>query len=120
MAPILAELEALTPRERLENVRPRQAKADLKNLEPWREQVGGAIQRALSLAGLTQKEGWVLLGHNDGARLNRWIAGSERPQFDALFAVERLRPALVIALSELAGEDVTINTVVTIRRKVVA
>lgn len=92
------------------------AKADLKNLAPWRAHVGGAIQRALALAGLSQKEGWVLLGHKDGSQLNRWIAGQERPQFDALFAVAALRQPLVIALSEIAGEGVEIVTEIRVRR----
>lgn len=102
-------------RERLENLHPAMAKADLKKVE-WREQVGGAIERALSLAGLTQKEGWALLGHNDGAQLNRWIKGTERPQFDVLFSVEQLRQPLVLALCELAGAGVEIETTVRIRR----
>lgn len=91
------------------------AKADLKNLE-WREQVGLAIEKALKLAGKTQKEAWVLLGHNDGAQLNRWIKGTERPQFDALFSVEELRQPLVVALAGLAGAGVEIATSITIRR----
>lgn len=90
----------------------------LKELEtPWREQVGHAIERALELAGKTQKEGWVLLGHKDGSQLSRWIAGTERPQFDALFAVEELRVPLVVALASLAGHGVEITTQITVRRR---
>lgn len=92
------------------------AKAVNKIENGWKAQMGKAVQRALSLAGLSQKEGWALLGHNDGAQLNRWIHGQERPQFDALFAVESLRQPLVVALAELAGAGVEINTSIVIRR----
>lgn len=86
------------------------AKADLKNLErPWREQIGHAIERALHLAELTQKEGWVLIGHHDGAQLNRWIKGTERPQFDVLFAATKLRQPLAQALAEMAGAEVEVT-----------
>lgn len=95
---------------RFENLAAQMAKAALKNLEkPWREQIGAAIERALKLAGLTQKEGWALLGHNDGAQLNRWIKGTERPQLDTLFAVEMLRQPLAQALAEIAGAEVEVT-----------
>jgi len=103
--------------ERLETVRPAMVKADLKNLEiPWREMVGRALQRAFSLAGLTQKEGSNLL-NRDQAQVARWIAGTERVQLDAVFAVESLRQPLVVALAELAGEGVEIETTVRIVRR---
>lgn len=114
MSSMLPDSSMPALRDRLDGIRATAAKP-LKKIE-WREHVGQAIQRALSLAGLTQKEGWVLLGHNDGAQLNRWIAGSERPQFDALFSIESLRQPLVVALAELAGEAVEIQTVLTIRK----
>lgn len=98
--------------ERLETVRPAMAKADLQNLEPcWRQQVGRAIQRAFSLAGISQKEASALLGHKDQTQVCAWIAGRERPQFDALFAVEVLRQPLVMAIAELAGEETEIRIV---------
>lgn len=103
--------------DRLE-MRPTMAKADLKNLEDrWREQVGRAVQRCFLLAGRSQKEAAALIGR-DAAQVQRWIAGTERPQFDAIFAVDELRQALVIALAELAGAGVEVETVVRISRRV--
>lgn len=101
--------------ERLDDVRPRMAKALNKVETPWREQVGQAIQRAFALAGVTQKEAAGLLDR-DQAQVARWISGAERPQVDAIFAVDRLRSSLVLALSELAGPDVEIETTIHIRR----
>ncbi len=90
------------------------AKADLQKLEMsdfWAE-IGKAIQRALSLAGWTQKEAAGHIGR-DTAQIARWIAGTERPQFDALFAVEELRWPLVQALAALDAKN---EIVITIRR----
>lgn len=103
-------------RQRLENIEPRMAKADLKNLETARREIGQALDYAISLANRTQKEVWAALGHSDGAQLNRWIAGTERPQFDGLFSIEWLRQPLVIALAGLAGAGVEVETVIRVRR----
>lgn len=102
--------------QRLENVRPSMAKAELKNIETWKSSVGRAVQRCFALAGVTQKEGAALLDR-DAAQVQRWIAGSERPQFDAIFAVESLRQPLVVALAELAGDGVEIITEIRVRRR---
>ena len=104
-------------RQRLENVRPEPAKADLKKLEEqWKQQIGAAIDYAISQANRTQKEVWVALGHNDPSQLNRWIAGTERPHFDKLFAIEWLRQPLVIALAGLGGCGVEVQTTITLKR----
>lgn len=104
-------------RQRLENVAPVMAKADLNFLETtWKQRVGQAVETAISMANRTQKETWAALGHNDGAQLNRWLAGTERPQFDALFAIDWLQQPLVIALAGLAGQGVEVTTHIQIRR----
>lgn len=103
--------------ERLEMPSPVMAKADLKNLETsWRQQVGRAVARAFSIAGLSQKEAAGLIGRDPG-QVGRWFTGVERPQFDAILAVQVLRTPLVEAIAELAGEDVEIETVVRVRRR---
>lgn len=95
--------------------RPRMARADLRKPETdaWRQQIGQAIARAMSLCGWSLKEFAGAVGR-DPRQCARWIDGTERPQLDVVFAVERLRQPLVQALSELAGADV--QTVITIRR----
>lgn len=92
------------------------AKAHLPNREtPWRARVGGAVERCFSLAGLTLKEAADLIGR-DRAQVGKWIAGTERPQIDAIFAVESLRCPLVIALSELAGAGVEVETTIRVKK----
>jgi len=97
-------------RNSLERVTPQMAKADLNTIEKreFREEIGRAIQRAIGLAGLSQKEAAGEIGR-DAAQLARWIAGTERPQFDALFAVERLREPLCVALAQMSGADVQLE-----------
>jgi ribosome-binding protein aMBF1 (putative translation factor) len=98
-------------------IRPRMAKADLRKTETgWLSTVGKAIQRAASLVGWSLKE---LADHvgRDERQIARWINGAERPQFDALFAVEELRPALVMAIAEMAGDGVELETTIRIRKR---
>ncbi len=103
-------------RERLENDQPSMAKADLKILEQdWKALMGKAMQRCFALAGVSQKEAAGLM-ERDPAQVARWLAGTERPQLDAIFSVERFRQPLVQALAEQAGESVSVQTVVTLRR----
>jgi ribosome-binding protein aMBF1 (putative translation factor) len=106
-----------TPRHltRLESVRPVQAKADLKKVDPeWIALVGAAVSRAFQLAGLTQKEAAAALDRNP-AQVSRWCSGQERPQFDVLFAVEALRVPMVIALAGLI-DGVAVETTIHVRR----
>lgn len=93
------------------------AKADLRKAEitAWREHIGRAIERARTLRGWTLQE----LGREvkrDERQIARWIAGTERPQLDALFAVDSFRSPMVVALAELAGDNVEVTTQITVRR----
>jgi hypothetical protein len=87
-------------------------RGDLKKVAPWRARIGGTLDRALSLAHRNQKDLWVALGHSNGAQVNRWIAGTERMQLDALLAVDWLRQPLALAIAELA-DGVVITTSIT-------
>ena len=94
-------------RNSLDDVQPRMAKADIKEIEnrDFREEIGRAIERAVSLAGLSKKEVAGMI-QREPAQLARWIAGTERPQFDALFSVQQLRKPLCVALAQMAGASV--------------
>ena len=110
--------EKAEPRHRisLEDVPLRQVKAQLKEIEKrdFRAEIGHAVQRALSVAGRTQKEAAGMIGV-DVAQVARWIAGTERPQMDRLFAIEELRQPLIVALAELA-ENVEVVTEIRFRK----
>lgn len=93
------------------------AKADLRKAETadWKTEVGRAVERVKNMTGLSLKEFADAVGRED-RQVARWIAGTERPQFDAIFAVERFRQPLVIALAELIGQGVEVTTHISIRR----
>lgn len=107
MAMTVASQREATHRNSLDDVQPTMAKAVLNSVEDrdFREEIGRAIERAVSLAGLTKKEAAGLIGR-EFAQFSRWMAGTERPQFDALFAVEQLREPLCIALAQMSGASV--------------
>ena len=101
--------------ERLDRAKPVMAKASLNSADAWMEQVGAALQRAISLRGWSLKEFSGAVGR-DERQCSRWIKGKERAQFDVLFSVEELRQPLVIALAELAGQAVEVETTIRVRR----
>lgn len=112
--------EPLGRRHRLlAETRPRVLKADLRKAEtsdPWRVQVGRAIARSMQLLGWSLKEFAAAVGR-EPRQVARWIAGTERPQMDALFSVAALRAPLVQAFAELTGEAVEVETVIRVRRR---
>lgn len=105
---------ALHSEERMS--RPRMAKADLRKAEADAESrriFGRVILRLRQLSGLSLKE-FAALVDRDPRQCARWEDGTERPQFDAIFAALTLRQPLVIAIAELAGVEVETN--IRIRR----
>ena len=97
--------------------KPPMVKADLRKSEIalWREQLGKAIERAKALSGLNLNQFADEIGRNE-RQVARWITGDERPQFDAIFASDKLRQPIVIALAEMAGDGVCVETIVRVRR----
>lgn len=92
-----------------------QAKAEIRLAENWRIAVGNVIEDVRLLAKLSLKEFADRVGR-DERQIARWIASTERPQFDALFAVEEFQQPLVIAFARLAGHQVEIETTIHVRR----
>lgn len=95
------------------------AKADRRKAEieapDWRPMIGAAIEQAQLACKWSLKE-LADKVQRDERQVSRWIAGTERPQMDALFAVEALRQPLVVALAALA-DGVEIVTQITVRRR---
>lgn len=114
MSSSIAERPVSRQRISLEDVQPEMAKANFKKVETdLKAQLGQAIARAIASAGWSQKEAAAWL-HRDVAQVSRWIAGTERPQFDALFALEALRWPLITELARIDGDT---EVVTSIRRK---
>src|SRR5687767_6722479 len=88
--------------------RARMAKADVRKTDTaaFYAELGACIEEVRQQFGLTLKEFAVELGKNE-SYVRRQIEGSERPQLEMVFAIERFRPVLVIALAKrAAGVDV--------------
>lgn len=85
--------------------------------DEWKLVIGGAIERALELAGMQKGQAAFEMGYGENqAPLSRWIAGTESPQFARLWSVPALRGPIVLALAELS-ETVSVETTITVRRR---
>lgn len=93
-------------------------KADLRKTEmdSWRESIGRAIERVQERSGLSLKE-FADAVDRDERQVSRWFAGIEHAQLAAILAVPVLRQLLLVALAELIGESVEIETHIRIRRR---
>lgn len=86
--------------------KPRMAKADVRSPDmTWRTRIGAAIQRAI-LAVWENNQLAAAELEVDGAEFGKWLSGTRRPQFDRLFAIERLREPLINELARMAGASV--------------
>lgn len=100
------------------DVRPVAAKAGLHasaSIHPWRAVLGGAIKRARARKDWSLKQLAASLDR-DERQVARWEDGSERAHWDALFAIDDFRIELLIALAEVCGSAVEIETTVRIPR----
>lgn len=95
----------------------RPAKANVNPVDiDWRHAIGGAIARAVAMAGLSHKEAAAKVGA-DEAEFSRWLSGVRRPQMDKLFAVEELREPLIVALAGLDPLTFTVRTTIESKRR---
>jgi len=77
-------------------------------------QLGACIEDVRCDAKLTLDEFAHALGKDD-RQVARWIKGEDRPQLETVFAVERFRAPLLVALAGLAPE-IRIVTTLTFER----
>lgn len=85
----------------------------LADLKPW---VGGRVERALEILGLSKQEAAYAMGYTDAGTVSRWCSATERPQLDKLFALKGFLAAWVVSLAEEHPEAMTVETIVKIRR----
>lgn len=115
MAPSIAQPSLPTPL-RVSDVRGKMAKADIRkaDMDALYGSLGRAMTEVMTSFGLSLKEFANELG-KDERQLQRQMDGKERPQVEVVFAVERFRGAMVIALARLAA-DVDVVTEIRVRR----
>lgn len=92
------------------------AKAGIRKseIDPHHAQLGACLREVQHAFKLTLQEFAHALGKNE-SQVRRQMDGLERPQIEAVFAVEKFQGPLVIALAKLAA-GVEVDTVVHIRR----
>lgn len=115
MTPILPTAPGAR-RPRLPDTRPTMAKAVLPKPESARD-AGRAILRAQQLRGWSLKE-FAAAAVRGERQLARWMDGSEHPQLDTLFAIVSFRIPLIVALAEVAGAGVEVETLVRLKQVV--
>jgi hypothetical protein len=82
------------------------------DLEPWRVRFGGVVRIVRGTLSLKEFADAI---DRDERQIARWESGEDRPQFDAIFAVDRFQAPLIAAMAGLS-ECVEVETVVRIRR----
>ena len=65
-----------------------------------REEIGRDVERTFGVIGMTKQEAAYAMGYSDAGTVSRWCAGTERPQFDKLFALKRIRARVDIHSGE--------------------
>lgn len=98
------------------------AKADLRKAEKvdYRARIAKEVIEPL-LAGLALKEVSALIFRATGREIDerqiaRWKTGEERPQFDALIAVEQFRHPLLLLWAQFIGGAVEVTTHIVVKR----
>lgn len=115
MAPTMAQPNLPTPLL-LPNPRAKTAKADVRKPDSaaYYASLGGCIEEVRNVFGLTLEAFAYELKVND-RQLARQIKGEDRPQLEKVFAVDRFRAPLVIALAKLSA-GVEVVTEIRVRR----
>lgn len=90
------------------------AKVEAKKVGSWDQQIGQAIEYAISMTNRTQTEVWRALGHNDGSELSKWCAGTRTADFAKLFSIVWLRKSLLVSLAGLV-EEIQVETTLRMR-----
>ncbi len=107
--------------DRLPGTAERMAKADLRTAE-YRARLALIVAEitdhwslkefAAALERATGRPHW------DVRQLARWKSGQERPQFDAILAIESLRVPLMMRFAVLCGTAVEVTTQITVKASV--
>lgn len=115
MATSLAQPSLPTPLL-LSDVTGKMAKAAIRKADTdgLYQALGGAMCEVMRSMGLSLKEFACELG-KDERQLHRQMEGTDRPQIEAVFAIDRFRGPMVIALARLAA-DVDVVTEIRVRR----
>lgn len=77
--------------------------------------LGACMEEVRNVMGLGLEEFTYAIGKNDPRQVGRQLKGEERPQIEAVFAVDRFRAPMVIALAKSAA-GVEVVTEIRVKR----
>lgn len=96
------------------------ARATLRGEAPSKFLGSGRIRRILErcfeLSHLTKDQAAREMNYADASTVSKWLSEEVPVNFERLLSCERLRPGLVAAIAEDAGQSVRVRTVVEIER----
>jgi len=113
MSPSLAQPSLPTPLLVSEK-RGKQAKSLIQKSDKTHALLGQCMEDTRIAAGLNLDEYAHAIG-KDPSQVKRQIEGKERPQIEAVFAVERFQVLLITAMAKRIGQ-IEVETVIRIRR----
>lgn len=87
------------------------AKAALR--KPESNETGEALTQAQRARGWSLKE-FAAQVQRPERQVAAWLAGTEHPQLDTLFAIVSFRQPLILALAQRAGLGVQVTTTITL------
>ncbi len=91
------------------------AKVGLRSAEnPQHVKHGACMKKVMQFLGLSLEEFAFALG-KDERQIARQMLGQERPQIEAVLAVDRFQGVMIVALAESAA-GVSVDTVIHVRR----
>lgn len=96
------------------------ARATLRGESPSKFLGSGRIRRILErcfeLSHMTKDQAAREMEYADASTVSKWLSEEVPVNFERLLSSERLRPGLVAAIAEDAGQAVKVRTVVEIER----
>lgn len=107
------------PARRAEVLRPderaRMAKAAVRKADTPHAEMGRVVRDVRKASGLNLDE-FALAIQKDPRQVKRWEEATDRPQIEAVFAVDAFKPLVLEALACQSGHAVERETVIRIRR----
>lgn len=95
--------------------RARMAKAAVRKADNQHEEMGRVVREVRKASGLNLDE-FALAIKKDPRQVKRWEEAMDRPQIEAVFAVDEFKPLVLEAMACQSGHAVERETVIRIRR----
>ena len=95
--------------------RARMAKASVRKSDNPHAEMGAVVKAVRKASGLNLDEFAVEI-KKDPRQVKRWEAAEDRPQIEAVYAVDAFKPLVLEAMARQNGQQVTVETVIRIKR----